>query len=214
MFDKIFPLKPIKFFIDWCQVLFNLLFIDFNVFNAIDKIKQLFFTDIESAWNHFAFKLFSDHAFKIAHLAGFAGMKQRNRNTFAPRTTSSSTAMDISFQLIRQIVIDHMGQIIHVEPTCCNISCNKQLQMTNAETVHYKIALCLRQIAMQCICIVAILNEFVGNLFCFSPRAAKNDSVNFRIDVDYSFKRNISVFRVCHIILMRYIFGTHIPLAY
>ena len=117
---------------------------------------------------------------------------QSNRYTFFIYPTRTATAMCIGFFIVRQHIVNNMSQIVHIQSTCCHISRHQNLQVFDSEFVHHSIALCLRQIAMQCIGIVTVYHQFFCHLFGFHTGTTKHNAINIRIVIQYTLKHLIT----------------------
>ena len=74
--------------------------------------------------------------------------------------TRSAASVRIYFGVVRQLIINHMREVMHVQSACCHIGSNEQLHSSQAEALHHVVSRHLRQIAMKRIGIVTILNQF------------------------------------------------------
>ena len=68
------------------------------------------------------------------------------------------------------------------------------------ELLHREVSLLLTQIAVKGFCIVAIPNQFVGNLLRLYLRSAEDNGENARVEVDQAFQSQVFVLRIHHII--------------
>ena len=80
-----------------------------------------------------------------------------------------------------------MCQIVYVKSTGSHVSCNEQLQITDAEFLHNGIPLCLGKFAMQRIGIVTFLHQFVCNFLSLFTGTAENDTVYLWVVIDDTF---------------------------
>lgn len=67
-------------------------------------------------WN-----FFTDEPFDAYQITTLAVITKRIRRAAFARTCGSSNAMDVTFWLIRQIIIEHMGYIINIDAPTSNI---------------------------------------------------------------------------------------------
>ena len=116
--------------------------------------------------------------------------------------------------IVGQAVVDYVGQIVHVKTACCHVGGNEQLQGAFAEFLHHRVALHLRQVAVEGIDIVAVGNQIVGNLLSLAPGAAEDDSVDVGIGVGDTLEGKILVLGVNHIIYVAHIFRALVACAY
>lgn len=88
-----------------------------------------------------------------------------------------------------------MREVVDVETACCDIGRDENLDVTLSEVVHDEVACRLREVAVQCRRVVAVMDEVVGDLLCLKFRAAENNAVNRRVVVDEPFQREVSRLR-------------------
>ena len=91
--------------------------------------------------------------------------------------------MGIVLDIIRQSEVDDVCQIIHIQSSCSHIGSHQQLRQVVAEFLHRQVALLLTQVTMQRLGIIAVLDEFVGNLLCLDLGATEDDGKDTRIVV-------------------------------
>ena len=91
--------------------------------------------------------------------------------------------MRVVLDIIRQSEVDDVSQIVHIQSSCSHIGSHQQLCQMIAELLHRKVSLLLTQVAMQRLGIIAILDEFVGNLLRLDLGATEDDGKNTRIVV-------------------------------
>ena len=83
-----------------------------------------------------------------------------------------------------------------------------------AELLHGQVALCLAEVAVQGLGIVAVLDEFVGHFLCLQTGAAEDDGVDFRVIVHHAFQGQILVAGPHQIILVVYELGAFVARAH
>jgi hypothetical protein len=74
---------------------------------------------------------------------------ERERISFAQRTTGSSDPVHIRFDRVRNVEVHDMRHRCNIDTACCNISCNHDLKITFAEALHRVLALILRKIPLE-----------------------------------------------------------------
>ena len=110
-------------------------------------------------------------------------------------------------------VVDDMRQVVHVESAGSHVGGDEQLQVTLTELLHHQVTLLLRQLAVQGVGIVAVLDELVGYLLCLLAGAAEDDAVDLRVVVDDTFQGEILVLRMHHIIQVVHVLVPFVPCA-
>ena len=96
----------------------------FNVVNIFDDIHQLFFTNFCTRWNRQFLEFSLRNALDLANSILIFRGDNRNGNPFFACATRPSASMRIDFHIIRQTVIDNVGNIAHVNTPCRYVCCN------------------------------------------------------------------------------------------
>ena len=107
-----------------------------------------------------------------------------------------------------------MCEVIYIKATSSHIRRHKQLREMLAELLHRLITLWLREVAMQRLCIIAILDEFISNLLRLNLRTTEDNGKDTRVIVDDTLQSKVFVFRIHHIIDMVHILCALITTAY
>ncbi|CCX77823.1 putative uncharacterized protein [Parabacteroides johnsonii CAG:246] len=93
-----------------------------------------------------------------------------------------------------------MCQVVHVQAAGSHVSGNQKLYVFDAKLLHYVVALCLAQFAVQRIGVVAILYQFVGDLLRLFAGTAEDDAVDVRVKVGDTFQREVLVLCTDHVV--------------
>ena len=101
--------------------------------------------------------------------------------------------MGVTFYVVGQTVIYDVCKLVNVESSRRNIGCHKKLNPLLAELLHCKVALSLRQFAVEGFGIISVLNEFVGNLLRFHSGTAENNSIYLWLIINNAFQSRIFV---------------------
>ena len=72
-----------------------------------------------------------------------ARLRQRDRDTGPPRSSRAPDAMHIRLGGVRDVVVHHVRDVLHIEPTCRDIGRDQQLGGLRPEALHHAIALIL-----------------------------------------------------------------------
>ena len=79
-----------------------------------------------------------------------------------------------------------------------------------AEALHRQVALLLREVSVEGVGVVTVLNQFVGNLLRLHACATKNDGIDFRVVINDTFEGEVFVARAYHIIYMIDVLGAFV----
>ena len=110
-----------------------------------------------------------------AKLTILFGFNKRHRHTGAASTARTSDAMNVRLVILRNIVVDDMGNIIDVNTTCCHISSNQHIDASFTELLHHTIPLNLRQVTMQSTSRIAPCIEGSCQIIDSALRAAEDN---------------------------------------
>ena len=132
-------------------------------------------------------------------------MDNAERRAFLASTTRTARAVGIVLYVVRQSIVDNVRQVVDVQSACCHICGHQQLNGMLAELLHGQVALLLREVAVQRLCIVTIAYQLVGHFLCLQLCATEDDGEDARIVVHQSFQRQVFVLGVYHIVDMVYV---------
>ena len=93
-----------------------------------------------------------------------------------------------------------MREVLHVESAGGDVGGHEQLHIVLAELLHGEVALLLAQVAVERFGVVAVLDEFVGNLLRLQFCAAEDDGVDVGIIVHDTFQCEILVPGTHHVV--------------
>ena len=111
-----------------------------------------------------------------------AGVYNCYRDSCLVGTTCSTAPVRIDRHIVGKTEIYHVRKVIHIKPACSDIGRYQELRHMVSEFFHCKIPLSLRKVSVQTICIIAIGDEFVGNLLSLLLCAAENYAVDVGTD--------------------------------
>ena len=150
-------------------------------------------------------KLLTDDFLNLAHATFLAKVNDSDRGAALTGTAGTATTVGIVLRVVGQSVVDDMGEVVYIETAGSHIGSHKQLYAALAELLHREVALLLGQFAVQCIGIVSVLYQFVGNLLCLHTGAAEDDAVDVRVVVGDTLQCQVFVLGVYHVVHMVYI---------
>ena len=150
-------------------------------------------------------KLLFQNLFYRPQTALFARRDNRDGNTCGRSPSGSSAPMDILLYLVRQIVIEHMGQVVHIQTSGRHIGSHQKLEVLETEPAHRIVALRLGKIPMQGIGIVPILDQLFGHLLGLAPGPAENDGIDIRVKVDNPLQGQVAILGIDHVVMMGHI---------
>jgi len=119
--EQFFFGKMLKFLIQLVLILNQSLF-RFCCQDFICIPKQLGATDFFTSWHLPVLEFFLYCLFNAAQLTFFLGIDNCHGNAFPSSTSGTPATMRITFYIFREVVIDNMGQVVHIQATRGNIS--------------------------------------------------------------------------------------------
>ena len=71
-------------------------------------------------------------------------MADSDRDPHLPSTGGTATTVGVVLDIVRQSVVDDVGEIVHIQASCCHVGCDEELKIAYAELLHHIVTLCLR----------------------------------------------------------------------
>ena len=103
-----------------------------------------------------------------------------------PGSARASDAMHIDFRVLRQIVVDHVRNIIDIKPASSDVGCHQHLDTALTETSQHRFTGILAHIAVQCFGREAAHGQFIGQFASAPPCAGKDQAAGDRFDFEKS----------------------------
>ena len=107
-----------------------------------------------------------------------------------------------------------MGKVVHIESASGHIGSHEELQVAVAEFLHHEVALLLREVAVEGVGIVAVGQQFGGNLLGILAGAAEDNAVDGRIEIYNTLEGFVFVLGVNQIIDMPDVGRSFVFMAY
>ena len=92
--------------------------------------------------------------------------------------------MGIKLNLIGHIHVNNMGDVVYIDTPGGNVGSHEKLQRLTFEIPHHAIALLLRQVTVQRIGIVSVLDQMFGDPLRVNFRPTKNDTKNIKVEIN------------------------------
>ncbi len=99
---------------------------------------------------------------------------ERNRNPALPGASRSPAPVRIHGGIVREVIVDHVRNVFHVQTASRNIGRNQDPHCLLAELAHDGIALRLREIPVEGFGVDAIVHQRFAQLLGVNPRPAKD----------------------------------------
>ena len=147
-----------------------------------------------------AFKFLTDVFLDLFEFALLAAVNDGDAHAILAGTACAAAAVVVDVVVVGQTIADDVREVVDIESAGGHIGGNEQLQVTLAELLHHGIALCLREIAMQRIGIITVLDELRRHLLCSGTGAAKDDAINPRQVVHNALECQILLLGIHHIV--------------
>ena len=117
------------------------------------------------------------HTLDELQLAELTGSDKGHSHTGIARTTGTTDAVHVAFRVLRNIKVDNVGNIIHIDAAGSHVSSDEHIAGTLAEFFHHAIALILAQIAMQALGHVATAGQRDGQVIHTLFSAAEDNQL-------------------------------------
>ena len=150
-------------------------------------MQQLFLTNLYPTWNFSQLEFAFGHAFNLPDFSNLSGVNNGNGNTCFTCTGCTSATVSVTFQIIRNRVVDYVTDVAYVNTAGSHICGNQKLQRTLTETQHYFVTLLLTQITVKCISIIAFFNQLFSYILRIHFGLCKYQTKNLRLKIDDTF---------------------------
>ena len=104
--------------------------------------------------------------------------------------------MIVSRRLIGKIVVNHMGEIIHIQPPGRHIRSHQQFRTALTKPAHHRFPLRLTEITVETVHRVSVAPQLGGYLTHTLPSPAENNTVHPRRDIDETPQGRVFIRRV------------------
>ena len=198
--DDVFLLEPLQAAEDGRHEALDLCFVHLHLLQPVDVMEELLLADGLARGQLCALELLADGFFDEADLALLADMADGDRDARLAGAGGASAAVVVRLVVVRQAEVDHVRQVVHVQPARGHVGGHKHVQVAEAELLHHVVALRLAQLAVQRVCVVAVLDQSVGNLLRLLAGAAKDDAVDAGIIIGDALQGGVLVPGVHHVI--------------
>ena len=205
--DDIVLVHPVKTTEYLRQESLNLLLVDLYTLQVINHLIELFLAYLGAGRHLALYELLAYGLLYETYLAFLAQVHDRYRCTCLAGTTGTAAAMGVVLYVIGQAEVDHMREVIHVKSAGCHIGSHQQLELMFAELVHGQVTLCLRQVAVKGIGVIAVLHEFVRYLLSLQAGTAEYDGVYGGIIVHDTLECQVLVLGMHHIVDVVHVLG-------
>ena len=139
--DQVFFAQPVQFTVYFRHEISHIFLIYLHLFQVIDYFQQLFLANLFTGRHFTNNKLLADNPFDFTHFTFLAQVDDGDARLSG--TSCTSATVSVAFGIIRQAIIDDVGQIVHIQSAGGNVRGNQDLQVADTEFLHDGITLCL-----------------------------------------------------------------------
>ena len=90
----------------------------------------------------------------------------------------TAATVRVALDIVGQTVVDDVRQVVDVEAASGHVGSDEELKVADAELLHHVVTLCLRELAVQRVGIVAVADQLVGDLLSLLACAAEYDPID------------------------------------
>jgi len=105
------------------------------------------------------------------------------------RSRGPADPVDVAVRRLGDIVVDHVGDVLDVQPTGGDVGGNESLGPSIAEAAHDRLALGLAHVTVQRLGSITTALQRVGHLLGPNPRAGKDDRRGWLLEVQDTTQR-------------------------
>ena len=149
----------------------------------------------------------------LTQAALLAGVDYGHRHAGLVGASGTPRAVGIYSRVVGETIVDHMGEVVHVKTSGSHVGGYQELGDMVAEFLHREVALRLREVAVQTVGIVAVIDKMVGHLLRLLTGAAEDNAVYIGIIIGDTLEGQIFVVSLHHIVDMAHIVGGLIAVA-
>ena len=126
--------------------------------DTVDVVEELFLANLLAGGDHGTLDRTAHDLLDLLNLVLFTQVHQADADATLVGTTCTTAAVYVGLDVVRQVVVDDVGQLLDVDATGSHVGGHQELQAASAEVVHHVVAHGLRKVAMQGGGVVAILD--------------------------------------------------------
>ena len=186
LLDDVLLVDVLKLAVDFSHVWFNLILIHIGLHDIVHGLEELLLADFLWSWQNAIHEVLANLLLNLANLELLSGMDDRDGCSLLSGTTGTTASVGVTCHIIRQTVVDNVSQILYVQTTGSHIGSHQELNGMVAELLHGEVTLLLTQVAVQCLCIITILNQLICNILSLQLGAAEDNCKDARIEIHHT----------------------------
>ena len=208
LLDNVFLVDIFEVAADVLHERSNLLLLHVGLDNLVHHLVELLLANLLGLGYFLLDKLLANLFLDAAYLVLLARVDDADARALLAGASGAARAVGVVLDVFGQTEVDDVRQVVDVQSACCHVGGHEQLRQVLAELLHREVALLLREVAVQGLGVVAVLDELVGYLLRLYLRAAEDDGKDARVVVDDTLQRQVFILGVDHIIDMVDVLGT------
>ena len=208
LLDDVLLVDVLKLAVDFCHVWFNLILIHIGLHDVVHGLEELLLADFLWGWQYAVHEVLANLLLNLANLELLSGMDDGDGCSLLSGTTGTAASVGVACHIIRQTIVDNVSQIIYVQTTGSHIGSHQELNGMVAELLHGEVTLLLTQVAVQCLCIITILNQLICNILSLQLGAAEDNRKDAWIEIHHAFQGEILVLGIYQIVDVVYMLST------
>ena len=208
LLDDVLLVDVLKLAVDFSHVWFNLILIHIGLHNVVHGLEELLLADFLWGWQYAIHEVLANLLLYLANLELLSGMDDRDGCSLLSGTTGTTASVGVTCHIIRQTIVDNVSQIIYVQTTGSHIGSHQELNGMIAELLHGEVTLLLTQVAVQCLCIITVLNQLICNILSLQLGAAEDNCKDAWIEIHHALQGEILVLGIYQIVDVVYMLST------
>ena len=208
LLDDVLLVDVLKLAVDFSHVWFNLILIHIGLHNVVHGLEELLLADFLWGWQYAIHEVLANLLLYLANLELLSGMDDRDGCSLLSGTTGTAASVGVASHIIRQTVVDNVSQILYVQTTGSHIGSHQELNGMIAELLHGEVTLLLTQVAVQCLCIITVLNQLICNILSLQLGAAEDNCKDAWIEIHHALQGEILVLGIYQIVDVVYMLST------
>ena len=208
LLDDVLLVDVLKLAVDFSHIWFNLILIHIGLHDVVHGLEELLLADFLWGWQYAVHEILANLLLNLANLELLSGMDDRDGCSFLAGTTGTTASVGVACHIIRQTIVDNVSQIVNIQTTGSHIGSHQELNGMVAELLHGEVTLLLTQVAVQCLCIITILNQLICNILSLQLGAAEDNCKDAWIEIHHALQGEILVLGIYQIVNVVYMLST------
>jgi hypothetical protein len=176
--------------------------IHLHALQALHVGHHLLLADLGTAGHTHVGEVGLQRPFQLADLVHIAGADDAERDPRATGTARTTAAVGVVLRLAGQVEVEHVGHVLHIDAARSHVGGDQQADAPGPVTAHHMVALCLAQVPVDGIGVVAITHQGGGEVLGLVLGAAEHDAEQVGVRIHETLQGRVTVLGMDHTVLV------------